>query len=144
MTDFYDDSRFGVIERHWFGLPVTWGGGAAAGLLFNETEATPVKRFYPKGPIQILKLGVITLGTLGKGEQAFNLKADGTTTLKSIVASTTSAPGAIASIAVNDGLSCSSYLTLIASTNVCSTGSCAVFLEFRRKFDSAGKWMPTS
>ena len=135
----YDDGKYGVIERHWFSLPITWGGSAAGGITFNETEATKVKRFYPKGPIQILKLGVITLGTLGKGEQAFNLKIDGTTTMQSVTASSASAPGTIASIAVNDGLSAGSYLQLIASTNACSTGTCAVFIDFRRSYHNS-KW----
>jgi len=143
MSNTYDDSKFGVIERHWFGLPKTWGGGAAGGITFNETEATTIKRFYPKGPIQIQKLGVIALATLGKGEQAFNLKIDGSTTMKSIVASTTSAPGTIASVVVDDGLSAGSYLSLIASTNACSTGTCAVFIDFRRKYDTS-RWSPTS
>lgn len=138
MTTSYDDAKYGVIERHWFSLPITAGGDAAAGLTFNETEATKVKRFYPKGPITIKKLGVLTLATLGKGEQAFNLKIDGSTTMKSVVCSTTSAPGTIASVAVNDSLSAGSYLSLIASTNVCSTGTCAVFIDFVRKYSS--KW----
>jgi len=140
----YDDARYGIIERHWFGLPTTWGGGAAAGITFNETETTPVKRFYPKGPIQVLKMGVLTLGTLGKGEQAFNLKIDGTTTMKSVMASSQASTGAIASVTVGDSLSSSSYLTLIASTNACSTGTCAVFIDFRRKYISSDKHVPSS
>jgi hypothetical protein len=88
-------------------------------------------------------LGVQTLATLGKGEQAFNLKIDGSTTMKSVTASSSSAPGAIASAVVDDGLSAGSYLSLIASTNACSTGTCAVFIDFRRKFDQS-KWNPTS
>lgn len=139
----YDDAKYGVIERHWFGLPKTWGGGAAAGLTFNESEATPIKRFYPKGPIVVEKLGVVALATLGKGEQAFNLKIDGSTTMKSVVCSSASAPGAIASIAVNDSLTAGSYLSLVASTNACSTGTCAVFIDFRRKYETTGKWDQT-
>jgi len=134
----YDDGKFGVIHRHWFGLTAKAGGSGDV-ITFNESESTPVTRFYPKGPIEILKLGVQTLATLGKGEEAFNLKGDGTT-LASVIASTTSAPWAIASVAVNEVLDAGSYLTLIASTNACSTGSCAVFIDYKPQPDSTKKW----
>lgn len=139
----YSDDQYGVIERHWFGLPKTWGGGAAAGFTFNETQAALIKRFYPKGPIKLLKLGVMTLGTLGKGEELIGLTVDGTATVKgTIVASTTSALGTIASKVLATTVSAGSYLTLLASTNVCSTGSVAVFIDFRRHYST--KWDPTS
>lgn len=145
MGSYYDDDSFGVIERHWFGLPKLWGGGAAAGITFNETQAAPIKRHYPRGPIQIMKIGVQTLATLGKGEQLFSLTQGGTSSVvATIVASTTSAPGTIASKAVNRQFSAGSYLALLASTNVCSTGTVAVFFDWRRTYDSTGKWKPTS
>lgn len=146
MASFYDDERYGVIERVWLGLPKTWGGGAAAGITFNETQSTPIKRFYPRGPVQVLKLGVQTLATLGKGEQLFNLTVDGTSSVfATIVASTTSAPGTIASKAVNASFSAGSYFALQASTNVCSTGTVAVFIDYRRLYKTSGaKWDPSS
>ena len=141
----YSDGSFGVVERHWFGLPKTWGGGAAAGFTFNETQAALIKRFYPKGPIKLLKLGVIVLGTLGKGEELIGLTVGGTATVKgTVVASTTAAPGTIASKVLATTLSAGSYLSLLASTNVCSTGSVAVFIDFRRHFDVSEKWLPAS
>lgn len=144
-SNFYSDARYGVIERHWFGLPKTWGGGAAAGITFNETQATIIKRFYPKGPIRLLKIGALTIGTLGKGEELFGLTVDGTATVKAtIVASTTSAVGTIASKTLATTVTAGSYLALLASTNVCSTGTVAVFIEFRRQFIQTGKWEPTS
>lgn len=143
--NFYNDAKFGVVERHWFGLPKLWGGGAAAGITFNETQAAVIKRFYPKGPIKLLKIGVQTLATLGKGEQSFGLTVGGTATVKAtIVASTASAPGTIASKTLATTLSAGSYLALLASTNVCSTGTVAVFVEFRRLYDSTGKHDATS
>lgn len=145
MSNFYADSRYGVIQRQWFGLPKTWGGGAAAGITFNETQSNPIKRFYMQGPVRLLKIGVVTLGTLGKGEQLFGLTVDGTATVKAtIVASTTSAPGTIASKTLATNLPAGSYLALLASTNVCSTGTVAVFIDFRRSYDSTGKHEPTS
>lgn len=144
-SNFYADGRFGIIERHWFGLPKLWGGGAAAGITFNETQSAPIKRFYPKGPIKLLKIGVQTLATLGKGEQSFGLTVDGTATVKAtIVASTSSAPGTIASKTLATTLTAGSYLALLASTNVCSTGTVAVFIEFRRQYEVTGKHEPTS
>jgi hypothetical protein len=141
----YSDGQFGVVERHWFGLAKLWGGGAAAGITFNETQAAVIKRFYPKGPIRLLKIGVITMATLGKGEQLFGLTVNGTATVKAtIVASTTAAPGAVASKVLATSLAAGSYLALLASTNVCSTGTVAVFIDFRRQFDSTGKWETTS
>lgn len=141
----YSDDMYGVVERHWFGLPKTWGGGAAAGFTFNETQAALIKRFYPKGPIKLLKVGVLTLATLGKGEELIGLTIGGTATVKgTVVASTASAPGAIASQVLATTVSAGSYLSLLASTNVCSTGSVAVFIDFRRQFSAADKWLPTS
>ncbi len=142
MGNAYDDAKYGVIERKTFGLTQKHGGDAAAGFTFNETESTKVTKWYPKGPIQIQKFGTYALATLGKGEQLFGLALDGTR-LTQVTASTTSAPYAIASVAVDDGLSSGSYLTINASTNVCSTGTCALFIDFRRKYDSSG-WDATS
>ena len=141
----YSDGQFGVVERHWFGLPKTWGGGAAAGFTFNETQAALIKRFYPKGPIKLLKIGVQTLGTLGKGEQLIGLTVGGTATVKAtIVASSASSFGTIASKVLATTLAAGSYLSLLASTNVCSTGTVAVFVDFRRHYDASEKWLPTS
>ena len=140
----YDDSKYGVIERVWFGLPKTWGGECAAGFTFNETQSRLMKRWYPPGPIRLLKLGVMTIGTLGKGEELIGLTVDGTSSVKgTIVASTTSAPGALASVSLGTNLTQASYLSLLASTNVCSTGTVAVFVDFRRRY-SGTSWDPRS
>jgi hypothetical protein len=142
---FYSDKKYDVIERTWFGLSKANGGDAAAGFTFNETQAALIKRYYPKGPIKLLKIGVMTLATLGKGEQLVGLTVGGTATVKAtIVASSASAPYTIASKTLATTLSAGSYLSLLASTNVCSTGSVAVFIDFRRQFDVSGKWDPSS
>jgi hypothetical protein len=141
----YSDNQYGVIERHWFGLSKVNGGEAAAGFTFNETQSALIKRYYPKGPIKLLKIGVMTLATLGKGEQLIGLTVGGTATVKAtIVASSASAPYTIASKTLATTLTAGSYLSLLASTNVCSTGSVAVFLDFRRQYSTADKWEPTS
>lgn len=141
----YSDDKFGVIERHWFGLPKYLGGECAAGFTFNETQSALIKRFYPKGPIKLLKIGVLTLGTLGKGEELIGLTVGGTATVKAtIVASTTSGQFTIASKVLATTLAVGSYLSLLASTNVCSTGSVAVFVDFRRQESADGRWDATS
>lgn len=63
----YDDAKYGVIERKWFGLTKKYGGDCAAGYTFGTTDATTqthVARWYPKGPIKIIKAGSFTLCTL--------------------------------------------------------------------------------
>lgn len=140
---FYSDKKYDVVERHWFGLSKANGGDAAAGFTFNETQAALIKRYYPKGPIRLLKYGVMTLATLGKGEELVGLTVGGTVTVKAtIVASSLSAPYTIASKTLATTLAAGSYLSLLASTNVCSTGSIALFIDFRRFYDT--KWDPTS
>jgi hypothetical protein len=142
MSNFYDDSKFGVIERKWFGLTAKHGGETAAGFTFNETEATKLTRWYPRGPITIKKVGVKTLGTLGKGEEVLVLFKSGTTRIAAVTASTTSAPYTIASNVTpsSANVAAGSYLNILASTNVCSTGTVAVFVDFVRRFSSSGKW----
>lgn len=140
---FYSDKKYDVIERHWFGLPKHLGGSAAAGFTFNETQAALIKRYYPKGPIRLLKIGVLTVATLGKGEQLVGLTVDGTATVKAtIVASSASGAFTIASKTLATVVQAGSYLSLLASTNVCSTGSIAVFIDFRRFYNT--KWDPSS
>lgn len=141
MGSFYDDSKFGVVERIWFGLTTKHGGQAASGLTFNESEANKVARFYPKGPIKIHGFGLRVLATLGKGEQTFVLFKNGTTRIGAVVASTTGINYSQTDNAVNTSPTVSTlpdgdYLTLLASTNVCSTGTIAFFVDFTRAFDA--------
>ncbi len=79
MTNAYDDSKFGVIQRTWFGLTGKWGGegvayfqagtiavGGAWGTTDN-TSATLLQGWYPKGPIKMLKFGRMVLATMTNG-----------------------------------------------------------------------------
>lgn len=146
MSNSYDDAKFGVIERTWIsGLTQKWGGSHTV-ITTNETQSVPtVKRTYFKGPIEIVKLGVAVLATMGKGEQLFGLCVNGTATVKgTVVASSQGTPYTVASkvFTNNPTVAAGSYLTLLASTNVCSTGSYAVFVDWRRKFTAGNsdKW----
>jgi hypothetical protein len=73
MSNFYDDAKFGVIQRQWFGLSKKWGGSVpnarvASGVgCFGTTDATfktHVRRWYPRGAIRMLKAGSFILATL--------------------------------------------------------------------------------
>ena len=63
----YDDAKFGVIQRHWFGLTKKCGGDSAGGFTFGTVDATVidhVSRWYPKGPIKLKKFGALVLATI--------------------------------------------------------------------------------
>lgn len=73
MSGSYDDARFGVIQRQWFGLSKKWGGDrpnarAASGQgCFGTTDATTkthIAKWYPRGPIRLVKAGVMTLASV--------------------------------------------------------------------------------
>ena len=67
-TSFYDDAKYGVISRKWFGLTKKFGGDCAAGYtLGSATAITHLARWYPKGPINIIKCGLRVLATLSTG-----------------------------------------------------------------------------
>ena len=137
---FYRDAMFGIIYRQWFGLTTRAGGqSAATGITFNETQSNVVKRWYPprKGDIQMMKYGVMTLATLGKGEQSFRMSVSATTAaaaFATLVASTSSAPWTIASKVTSKRLTAGSYVSILASTNVCSTGTVALWIDWRPRF----------
>jgi len=62
----YDDDKYGVITRQWFGLTKKMGGHASAGYVFGSraTKTAHVARWYPRGPIECVKFGMMTLATL--------------------------------------------------------------------------------
>ena len=63
----YDDARFRVIHRQWFGLTIKNGGSVADGgsLTFGSATTTDqVARWYPRGPIRVLKIGALVVATL--------------------------------------------------------------------------------
>ena len=71
MTSFYDDSKYGVIERTWFGLPRRYGGECASGFtIASGTTETVVLRYYPKGPIEIVKAGAFVLATVSSADNS--------------------------------------------------------------------------
>lgn len=60
----YSDAKFQIIERTWFGLHLNKGGcvAAASGFTCGAEAATSnnhIAAYYPKGPIRLLKFGVM-------------------------------------------------------------------------------------
>lgn len=68
----YEHGKYGMIERKWFGRPLTKGGDAAAGIVIagSGTTSTKVKLFLPKGPINVEKVGVQVVATLASAANA--------------------------------------------------------------------------
>jgi len=61
----YDDAKYGVINRKWFGLTKKLGGDCADGYeIGSATAQTHLARWYPRGPIKVLKVGFMVLGSL--------------------------------------------------------------------------------
>jgi hypothetical protein len=137
----YADHKYGIIERHWFGLLKKVGGNAATGFTQNETESTQVTRFYPKGPIRLLKFGAMVQKLNGKAE-VFHVLLKNGTRIDRCVSSTNGAAYTINSVVLDDDIDPGSYLTITSSTSTCSTGTYAFFVDFRRIASS--KWHPTS
>lgn len=73
MSNFYDDAKFGVIQRQWFALSKKWGGDrpnarvASGQGCFGTTDATTkthIAKWYPRGPIKMVKAGIMTLASV--------------------------------------------------------------------------------
>jgi len=127
MPNFYDDSKYGVIERFEF-------RAHQAGVIMTG-DSTLIKRHYPKGPIFIKKLGIRHIATQGGTEVTVKFLLDETVTLATMVASTDSTPWAIASVAVTHKCSAGSYINASALGTV-ATGSVQCFMDYVRLYSS--------
>lgn len=160
MSNFYDDAKFGVIDRKWFGLTKKHGGDVAAGYTFATTDATKIThlaRHYPKGPIRLLKAGAYVLGTIGGGGTVFDripirLQVNGADEssefyvrdgdINYVKASTTTFTNAVVDagsyIGFVTGTPESDKGTLGSTATV--TGSVAFFYDSRRVWHESGNW----
>jgi len=142
----YNDAPFtGITIRKWYGQTQKIGGAGGTIITFNETQGVKgPTRDYIRGPIKIKKLGCMVAATLGKGEELFSLSVNGTATaVATVVASTSGAPYTISSVSVNKVVNAGSYITFLASTNVCSTGSVALFIDYIPQYQAGNsKWDP--
>lgn len=74
--NFYDDSKYGVITRKWFGLTKKWGGDVAAGYTYGTahgTSITHLAKWYPRGPIRLTKAGSFVLATLANASSDLHI-----------------------------------------------------------------------
>lgn len=160
MTNFYDDSKFGVIDRKWFGLTKKHGGETAAGYTFGTTDATSithVARHYPKGPIRLLKAGAYVLATIGGGGTGFDqiptrMQVNGANESAEFNIPTAGAPYTKASITTftNPVVDAGSYVGFktgtpestngTAKNTATVTGSVAFFFDYRRVWHESGNW----
>lgn len=69
----YDEGKYGVITRTWFGLTNKMGGQGAAALAplsGSATTETIVTRWYPRGPIKVKKVGFRCVATASAAANA--------------------------------------------------------------------------
>lgn len=158
MGNSYDDARFGIIERKWFGLTKKYGGDVAAGYTLGTTDATAiahVARWYPKGPIRIVKAGSFTLATLnGSGVDRIDARVKVRGASASLAASWNAFASAPNSFASDESMSAyrvkaGEYLAIrtgtpetdkgTAKNTSTTTGTLAFFVDWVRDY-TAAKW----
>jgi hypothetical protein len=147
MPNFYDDSKFGVISRKWFGLTKKWGGDVANGYSLNAvthgaTSVTHLAKWYPRGPIRITKAGSFCLATLTNASSDLHkarLKTRGASASMGVLwyiksTSTAPAPAAFASNVPNftakgtasvtyPTVKAGEYITIVTATPVTDKGT---------------------
>jgi hypothetical protein len=141
----YSDAIYRDVRRLWFGGKRGLTNPPLNGPAHPGSEAENlvyVERYYPQGPIKILKFGAMAASTHGKGEGIISLYRNASR-LATAVCSTTASEYTIDSVAVNKVCAAGSYLNLIASTNVCSTGSIACFIDYIPQYDNTRRWGET-
>ena len=166
MGNFYDDSKFGVIKRKWFGLTKKHGGDAASGYTFGTTDATvqsQLARWYPRGPILIKKFGSKVLASVIAGSQdttdkikcslltrGASASVSGTFSLD--IAGGTLAPHSFASVESMSIEQCKAgeYIAIKTGTpetaggtaaNTATTlGTVCFFIDYVPQFDADGAW----
>lgn len=159
MAEFYDDAKFGVITRHWFGLTVKWGGAQANGGSYtlgttDATVRTQVAKWYPKGPIRMVKAGSFVLATLVNASVdrvPVRIKTRGGSASVGCVFYTTKTLNAFASTTTFTVRQCKAgeYLTVVTGTpqtdkgtaanTATTTGTLAFYVDYVPTWDSSGK-----
>lgn len=151
----YDQGKYGVIERKWFGLTKKYGGDCAAGYTLGTTDATAqahLARWYPKGPIILVKAGSFTLGTLnGSGVDKIDARVKVRGASASLAASWNAFASAQNSFASDIAMSAyrvkaGEYISIktgtpetdkgTAKNTATTTGTLAFFVDYRREFST--------
>jgi len=161
----YDGAKYGPAPRKWFGLTRKWGGdlpneggrGTSAYTMPATNGATAVShlaKWYPDGPIKILKCGARVLATLTNASSDKHLAKFLTRGASASVActvnlkstSTAIAPAAVASKAVMtiSQVKAGEYLAIRTATPLTdkgtaiaatTTGSVAFFVDYIPAYD---------
>lgn len=165
MANFYDDAKFGVITRTWFGLTQKNGGQDAAIVFSSATTTTHITKWHPRGPIKIQKVGYLVQATMvgkatNKGRREFRFLTRGASA--SVVAKLLPATcGTVSAYTFNSTTSLTvaqvkagEYVTIKSGTPVTYTttyalgtavqgtvnGSVAFFVDWVPTYDYGGKW----
>lgn len=169
MSNFYDDSKFGVIQRQWFLLSKKLGGysstarAVASRGCFGSTDATSkthVTRWYPRGPIKMIKAGsfvqatmtqassdlvqvrITTRGASASAACNWYVKSTSTAVSQFTIASTTTFTvrqvKAGEYISIKTGTPVTDKGT--AANTATLTGTVAFFVDYVPQFDATGKW----
>lgn len=158
MSNFYSDSKFGVITRKWFGLTKKLGGDCATGYTLGTTDATHVSqlaRWYPRGPIKMVKFGAFVLATLVNASvervpcRIYTRGASASAGAVAYVAKTLFGFGSTTTF-TNDRVRAGDYISIVTGTpqtdagtagnTATTTGTLAFFLDYVPTYDSTGKW----
>lgn len=164
----YSDQKYGVIERKWFGLTKKYGGDCAAGFSIggttDATAITHVAKWYPKGPIILVKAGSFTLATIsGSGVDKIDARVKVRGASASLAASWNAFGAAMAASAGDETtppfasdstmsafrVKAGEYVTIktgtfetdngTAKNTATSAGTLAFFIDYRRAFDQT-RW----
>src|SRR5512137_1060860 len=165
MSNSYDDSKFGVITRNWFGLTQKLGGADAVITFGSATRTTHITRWYPRGPIKVKKVGYLVAATMvgkatNKGRREFRFLTRGASA--SVIAKLLPATcGTVSQYTFNSTTSLTvaqckagEYISIQSGTPVTYTttyalgtaspgtvnGSLAFFIDWVPAYDQDGKW----
>lgn len=155
----YAHDQFGVVERKYFGLTKKYGGDVAAGYTLGTVDATAVEhlaKWYPKGPIKLLKAGSFTLATLnGSGVDKIDCRVKVRGASASLAASFNCFASAQNSFASDESMTAfkvkaGEYISIRTGTpetdkgtvknTSTTTGTLAFFVDYVRLFDNGGNW----
>lgn len=127
----YDDDKFQYPVRQWIPNPGAGHSLASAG------GVNICARWYPKGPIKVVKFGaVITTAFTGTKVGISLKKGASATTVATINCSTTAAAWSIASKeSLTQAVGAGSFLTIVAD-GTADTGSVCCFVDYHPTVDA--------
>lgn len=157
----YSDAQYSVIERTWFGLHLNKGGhvAAASGYTCGAEAATSnnhIERYYPKGPIRLLKFGIMVQKAVACTATAmdrvpFRLRVNASNETSNVYQADAAAAYTIASTTTftNPVVDAGSYIDIIQGTPQSGdgtevvtgtvTGTFAYFIDWVREY-SDSEW----